>query len=200
MVKGILGKKIGMMQIFKQNGDAIPVTVIEAGPCLVIQLKTLENDGYRAIQLGFKEKRFIREFKISGEDKFKVNQEIKVDVFNEGDFVDITSVSIGKGFQGGMKKWGWSGQCASHGSMTHRRPGSIGASAFPSRVVKGHHLPGRMGGQRKTIQNLKVVKVDLESNILMIKGSVSGHRNSYLMIRNAKKKQQTVKTDKSDKQ
>jgi large subunit ribosomal protein L3 len=210
MTRGILGKKVGMMQIFKQDGQAIPVTIIEAGPCSVTQIKVPEIDGYRAVQLGFedrkesrskkplvdhfkkakvKPKRFIREIKVSEGDDYKLTQEIKVDMFKEGDFVDVTGLSIGKGFQGGIKRWGWSGGDKSHGSMTHRRPGSIGASAFPSRVLKGHHLPGRMGGEKKSVQNLQVIKVNLENNLIMVKGAVPGHKNSYLIVRNAQKKQ-----------
>ncbi len=213
MAIGILGRKIGMTETFEKDGKLTPVTIIEAGPCLVLQLKVPDLDGYRAVQLGFadkkenrtkrpllghfkkagvKPKRFIKEIRISDKDKYRIGREIKVDIFKEGDFVDISGTTIGKGFQGGMKKWGWSGGPASHGSMTHRRPGSIGASAFPSRVFKGHHLPGRMGGNRRTVQKLKVVKVDLENNVLMVKGAVPGHKNSYLVIRNASKKPEKV--------
>jgi len=213
MAIGILGRKIGMTETFEKDGKLTPVTIIEAGPCLVLQLKVPDLDGYRAVQLGFadkkenrtkrpllghfkkagvKPKRFIKEIRISDKDKYTIGREIKVDIFKEGDFVDISGTTIGKGFQGGMKKWGWSGGPASHGSMTHRRPGSIGASAFPSRVFKGHHLPGRMGGNRRTVQKLKVVKVDLENNVLMVKGAVPGHKNSYLVIRNASKKPEKV--------
>lgn len=213
MAIGILGRKIGMTETFEKDGKLTPVTIIEAGPCLVLQLKVPDLDGYRAVQLGFadkkenrtkrpllghfkkagvKPKRFIKEIRISDKDKYRIGREIKVDIFKEGDFVDISGRTIGKGFQGGMKKWGWSGGPASHGSMTHRRPGSIGASAFPSRVFKGHHLPGRMGGNRRTVQKLKVVKVDLENNVLMVKGAVPGHKNSYLVIRNASKKPEKV--------
>ena len=213
MAIGILGKKIGMTQTFENEGKLTPVTIIEAGPCLVLQLKVPDLDGYRAVQLGFsdkrenrtkkpllghfkkagvKPKRFIKEIRISDKDNYKLGREIKVDIFKEGDFVDVSGISIGKGFQGGMKKWGWSGGPASHGSMTHRRPGSIGASAFPSRVFKGHHLPGRMGGNKRTTQKLKIVKVDLENNVLMVKGAVPGHKNSFLVIRNTSKKPEKV--------
>ena len=216
MTKGILGKKIGMTQIFEEDGRMIPVTIIEAGPCAVTQLKVPETDGYRAVQLGFedkkevrtgkpllghfkkagtKPKKFLKEFRICEKDKFELKQEIKIDIFHKGDFVDIISISIGKGFQGGMKRWGWSGGKATHGSMTHRRPGSIGASAYPSRVVKGHHLPGRMGAGKNTVQNLKVVKIDPQNNLLMVKGAVSGHKNCYLIIKGAGKKQQVVSPD-----
>jgi len=213
MAIGILGRKIGMTEIFEEDGKLTPVTIIEAGPCLVLQLKSPDLDGYRAVQLGFgekkenrtkrpllghfkkagvKPKKFIKEIRISDKDNYKIGREIKVDIFKEGDFVDVSGMTIGKGFQGGMKRWGWKGGPASHGSMTHRRPGSIGASSFPSRVFKGHHLPGRMGGNRRTVQKLKVVKVDLENNMLMLKGAVPGHKNSYLVIRNTSKKPEKV--------
>jgi len=206
---GILGKKVGMTQVFKEDGSVMPVTVIEAGPCRVLQLKTPEVDGYRAVQLGFGDKkvanvnkpalghfkragsapnRFLRELRTQEADRYEVGQEIKVDIFGEGDFVDVIGISIGKGFQGGMKRWGWKGGPASHGSMFHRRIGSVGASSFPSRIFKGHHMPGRMGGERKTIQNLKVVKVDPVNNLLLVSGPVPGPRNSYLIIRNARKR------------
>ena len=209
MAIGILGRKIGMTEIFEEEGKLTPVTLIEAGPCLVTQLKVPDVDGYLAVQLGFadrkenrtkkpllghfkksgvKPKRFIKEIRISGDDNYKIGREIKVDIFKKGDLVDITGTSIGKGFQGGMKRWGWKGGPASHGSMTHRRPGSIGASAYPSRVFKGHHLPGRMGGVRRTTQMLKIVKVDVENNLLMVKGAVPGHKNGYLIIKNTCKK------------
>lgn len=209
MAKGLLGKKIGMTQIFDENGQVIPVTVIEAGPCRVLQLKTIEKDGYSSIQLGFGQKKqsvvnkpelghlrksgshppaFVREIRISTDEKYEVGQELKVDIFKPGDYVDITGTSIGKGFQGGMKRWHYSGGPKTHGSMSHRRPGSIGASADPSRVFKGHHMPGRMGGKKKTIQNLKVVRIDPENNLLMVKGAVSGKNNSYLIIKQALKK------------
>ncbi len=215
MAIGMLGRKIGMTETFEKDGKLTPVTIIEAGPCLVLQLKVLGLDGYRAVQLGFgekkesrtkrpllghfkkagvKPKRFIKEIRISDKDNYKIGREIKVDIFKEGDFVDISGTTIGKGFQGGMKRWGWSGGPASHGSMTHRRPGSIGASAFPSRVFKGRHLPGRMGGNKRTVQKLKVTKVDLENNILMVKGAVPGHKNGYLVIRNTSKKPEKVFT------
>ncbi len=209
MAIGILGKKIGMTQAFKEDGSVMPVTVIEAGPCKVLQLKNASVDGYCAVQLGFEAKkashvnkpalghfkkagsaarRFVRELRTQVADRYEVGQEIKVDVFGEGDFVDITGISIGKGFQGGMKRWGWKGGPKSHGSKFHRRVGSVGASSFPSRIFKGHHMPGRMGGKRKTVQNLKVVKVDPANNLLLVGGPVPGPRNSYLIISNARKR------------
>ena len=212
---GLLGKKIGMTQAFGTDGEVIPLTVIEAGPCAVLQVKSAERDGYFAIQLGFGEKkesraskpdlgrfkkagvspkRFVRELRVmrgeteKDDKEYKLGKEILVDVFQQGDFVDISGISVGKGFQGGMKRWHWSGGPETHGSMSHRRPGSIGASSDPSRVFKGHHLPGRMGGKKVTTQNLEVARVDKENNLLLVKGAVPGHKNSYLVIKKAKKK------------
>ncbi len=212
---GLLGKKIGMTQAFGTDGEVIPLTVIEAGPCAVLQVKSAERDGYFAIQLGFGEKkesrvgkpdlghfkkagvspkRFVREFRVTrgetekDDKEYKLGREILVDVFQQGDFVDISGISVGKGFQGGMKRWHWSGGPKTHGSMTHRRPGSIGASADPSRVFKGQHLPGRMGGKKITVQNLEVARVDKENSLLLIKGAVPGHKNGYLVIKKAIKK------------
>lgn len=206
---GILGKKIGMTQVFKEDGRCIPVTSIDAGPCYVIQIKDKDKDGYRAVQMGYldkKEKRetkalsghfskakvtpkkFIKEMRIKDDEKLEVGQAIALDIFKEGDFVDVTGMSIGKGFQGGMRRHGWSGGPDTHGSMSHRRPGSIGANTSPGRVVRGHRLPGHMGYSRITVQNLEVVKVDKENNILMIKGAIPGHKGSYVEVRKAKKK------------
>lgn len=206
---GILGRKIGMTQVFTPEGEVVPVTVIESGPCSVLQVKTKEQDGYSAIQLGFGDKkdskvnkplrekfkkvkvtpkRFIKEIRVLNPKEYQVGQNIDVALFNPGDFVDIEGRSIGRGFQGGVKRWHWSGGPKSHGSMSHRAPGSIGASAYPSRVHKGHHLPGHMGNQKVTAQNLEVIKVDKDNNLLAVRGSVPGHRNSYLVIKKAKKK------------
>lgn len=201
---GILGKKIGMTQVFTQEGLRIPVTVIEAGPCPVLALRQ------KTIQLGFdaaeKESRvkkpllgyykklnvparkLIREVSREAGKEYKTGEEIKADLFKAGDFVDVTGISIGKGFQGGMKRWHWKGGPASHGSTSHRRVGSVGSTTTPGRVWKGHHMPGHMGNQRVTTQNLKVVKVDSQNNILLVKGAVPGHKNSYLVISKAKKK------------
>ena len=208
-MNGLLGKKIGMTQIFREDGQVIPVTVIESGPCSILQIKTKEKDGYNAIQLGFEEvaetkikkplknkfkkikvkpTKLIREIKVSDPENYKIGQNLEVTQFAPGDFVDIIGTSIGKGFQGGIKRWNWSGGPESHGSMSHRAPGSIGASAYPSRVYKGHHLPGHMGNKRTTIQNLEVVKIDKDNCLLAVKGSVPGHKNCYLIIKRAKKK------------
>ena len=213
---GLLGKKIGMTQAFGRDGEVIPLTVIEAGPCAVLQVKTEDRDGYFAVQLGFGEKkesrankpdlgrfkkaevppkRFVKEIRVAqhetekDKEGYKLGREIMVDIFQQGDFVDISGISVGKGFQGGMKRWHWSGGPETHGSMHHRRPGSIGASSDPSRVFKGQHLPGRMGGKKVTTQNLEVARVDKENNLLLIKGAVPGHKNSYLVIKKAKKKE-----------
>jgi large subunit ribosomal protein L3 len=209
MSLGILGKKKGMTQVFRDDGRIIPVTVVEAGPCTVLQVKTKEKDGYEAVQIGFCEKkeklvskpelgkfkkinispkRFIKEIRTSADQKFEVGQQMKVDIFAAGDAVDVTGTSIGKGFQGGMKRWHWSGGKQTHGSMSHRRPGSIGSTTTPGRVIKGHHLPGRMGGDTVTTQNIEVVKIDTENNLLILEGSVPGPNNSLLIIQKAKKR------------
>jgi large subunit ribosomal protein L3 len=206
---GIIGRKIGMTQLFREDGTRIPVTVLSAGPCPVLQVKTAQKDGYEAIQLGYGEKkersankplkghlkrsgskpvRFIKEIRLDKAGGLKEGQSIKVDSFEVGDLVDVTGISIGKGFQGGMKRWGWAGGKGSHGSMHHRQPGSIGASSFPSRVTKGHQMAGRMGGERVTIQHLEVIEIDAEKNLIAVKGSVPGNENSYLIIRNSVKR------------
>lgn len=211
-IEGILGKKLGMTQIFKETGKSIPVTVIEAGPCYIIQIKNKSKDGYSALRLGFdpqKEKKtkkpelgvykkinvspqkFMKEIRISDDknEKYKLGDKVCADIFNPGDFVDISGTSIGCGFQGGMKRWGWKGGPKGHGSMFHRRVGSIGSgSADPSRVFKGQHMPGHMGAAKITIQNLEVVEVDTANNIIVIKGAVPGHKNNYLVIKKAKKR------------
>ncbi|MFH1776663.1 MAG: 50S ribosomal protein L3 [Candidatus Omnitrophota bacterium] len=209
MVEGMLGKKLGMTQLFMEDGMVVPVTVIEAGPCIVLQVKKKKKDGYDALQLAYDvcrdkvltkpqqmkfrknnitSRRLLREVRISSEENIGVSDCIEVDIFKEGDFVDIRGRSRGMGFQGGRKRWGWSGGPDTHGSMSHRRPGSIGASADPSRVFRGHHLPGRMGNARITVQNLKIMRIIKEKNILIVRGAVPGSRNSYLFIRKAKKK------------
>lgn len=205
---GLLGKKLGMTQIYKDNGKLVPVTVIEAGPCHVLQIKDKKNDGYESIQLGFDEKResltnspdagrfkkagakpvkFVREMKLSGIDKYKTGQSVLVDIFAPGDFVDVTGTSIGRGFQGGVKRWGWHGGDDSHGSMFHRAVGSIESGPRLTRVTKGHHLPGHMGVDAVTITDLEVIKVDKDRNLLVVKGSVPGPKNGYLVIKESKK-------------
>ncbi len=208
MTKGILGKKVGMTQFFTEAGELIPVTVIEVTPNVVLQLKTIENDGYEAVQLGFDDlrevlsnrpakghvakanatpKRFIREFNNVELSEYEVGQEITVDVFKAGDIVDVTGTSKGKGFQGAIKRHGQSRGPMAHGSRYHRRPGSMGGASFPSRVFKGKALPGQMGGDRITIQNLEVVKVDAERNVILIKGNVPGSKKSLVEIKTAVK-------------
>lgn len=211
---GILGKKIGMTEVFNEEGKPLPVTVIEAGPCPVLQVKNIEKDKYSAIQLGFDNKkenlvnkpmlskfkkinvpvkRFIREIRLNPDQKYEVGQEVKVDIFNTGDYVDVVGTSIGKGFQGGMKRWNWRGGKKSHGSTQHRAIGSIGSSTTPGRVFKGHHLPGRMGKAQVTVQNLEVVNIDKENNLLLLKGAVPGHENSYLIIKKSTRKKHNTK-------
>lgn len=201
-MKGILGKKIGMTQVFGDDGRIIPVTVIEAGPCRIVQVKGIDKDGYAACQLGFdlikKEKnvpkpmkghfkkagvppfRFLREIKMEGP---RVGDEIKADIFTKGERVSITGISKGKGFQGVMKRHGYKGGPGSHGSMFNRAPGSIGSSSFPSRVWKNKGLPGHMGSERVTLRNLEIYDVKTEQNLLLVKGAVPGANGGYLIIR-----------------
>ncbi|MBT2758943.1 50S ribosomal protein L3 [Mesobacillus foraminis] len=205
MTKGILGRKIGMTQVFAENGDLIPVTVVEAAANVVLQVKNTETDGYEAVQLGFEDKReklsnkpekghvakantapkrFVREFNGVNLAEYEVGQEVKVNIFAEGDLVDVTGISKGKGFQGAIKRHGQSRGPMAHGSRYHRRPGSMGPVA-PNRVFKGKLLPGRMGGEQITVQNLQVVKVDAERNLLLIKGNVPGPKKALLKIKSA---------------
>ncbi len=207
MTKGILGKKVGMTQIFTESGELIPVTVVEATPNVVLQVKTVETDGYEAIQVGYQDKRevlsnkpakghvakantapkrFIKEFKNVELGEYEVGKEIKVDVFQAGDVVDVTGTTKGKGFQGAIKRHGQSRGPMSHGSRYHRRPGSMGPVA-PNRVFKNKRLAGRMGGYRVTIQNLEVVKVDVERNVILIKGNIPGAKKSLITIKSAVK-------------
>lgn len=207
MTKGILGRKIGMTQVFAENGDLIPVTVIEAAPNVVLQKKTAENDGYEAIQLGFDDKReklsnkpekghvakaetapkrFVKELRGVDMDAYEIGQEVKVEIFSAGEIVDVTGVSKDKGFQGAIKRHGQSRGPMSHGSRYHRRPGSMGP-VDPNRVFKGKLLPGRMGGDQITVQNLEVVKVDAERNLLLIKGNVPGARKALITVKSAVK-------------
>jgi large subunit ribosomal protein L3 len=207
MTKGILGRKIGMTQVFAENGELIPVTVVEVAGNVVLQKKTVEVDGYEAVQIGFEDKReklsnkpakghaskantapkrFIREFRGTNLGEYEMGQDVKVNIFAEGEVVDVTGISKGKGFQGSIKRHGQSRGPMSHGSRYHRRPGSMGPVA-PNRVFKGKLLPGRMGGEQITVQNLTIVKVDAERNLLLIKGNVPGARKSLLKIKSAVK-------------
>ena len=194
-----------MTQIFDEDGTVVPVTVVEAGPCTVLELKESPNKiklGFGSIkesrvnkaQLGFFKKisvspvRIVKEFFSTDNKDYKVGQEVKVDCFKPGEYVDVTGTSVGKGFQGGMKRWHWKGGPAGHGSMHHRRVGSIGASADPSRTLRGTNMPGQMGDKRATVQGLRVMDVDTENNTILIKGAVPGHQNSILMINRSQKK------------
>ncbi|WP_059040320.1 50S ribosomal protein L3 [Paenibacillus rubinfantis] len=207
-MKGILGKKLGMTQVFTPEGNVIPVTVIEASSNVVLQKKDLENDGYEAIQIGYADKkesrankpevghakkagatpkRYVREIRGVDLAGYEVGQEVKVDIFAEGEFVDVTGISKGKGFQGVIKRWGQSRGPMAHGSRYHRRPGSMG-SIQANRVPKGKRLPGHMGSETVTIQNLEVVRVDAERNVLLVKGSIPGPKNSFVKIKQTIKK------------
>ncbi len=204
-MSGILGKKIGMTSIFNDRGESVPCTVIEAGPCYIIQIKTIDNDGYEALQLGFEEKkeilvnkplaghfkraniqpkRVLREFRGFDVKKFQVGAEVKVDaLFTSGDVVSVSGTSKGHGFQGVVKRHHFGGGFKTHGQSDRlRAPGSIGSSSYPSRVLKGMKMAGRMGGDRVTVKNLRIIQVIPESNILLIRGSVPGHNNSYVEI------------------
>ena len=206
MKKAIIGKKVGMTQIFDEAGKVIPVTVLEAGPCVVAQVKTVETDGYDAVQLGFGDvkenkvnkpvkghftkanltlKKHLREFRLDDVSSVKVGDELKADVFTKGDKVDIQGTSKGKGFQGVIKRHGQSRGPMGHGSMYHRRPGSMGSTSTPGRVFKGKKLPGHMGRKTITIQNLEVVAVDLDKNVILVKGSVPGANGSILKIKSS---------------
>ena len=208
MNKTIIGKKLGMTQIFNENGIVVPVTVIEAGPCTVTQVKTEETDGYSSIQLGFGDvkekhlnkplkghfaksklalKKHLREFRVNSVDEVKVGDEIKVDVFEQGDKVDIQGITKGKGFQGVIKRHGQHRGPMGHGSMYHRRPGSMGSTSTPGRVYKGKKLPGHMGCETVTIQNLDVVKIDTDKNVILVKGSVPGAKGAILKIKKSVK-------------
>ncbi|WP_047983288.1 50S ribosomal protein L3 [Ornithinibacillus californiensis] len=207
MTKGILGRKIGMTQLFNENGELIPVTVVQAEPNVVLQKRTLENDGYEAIQIGFQElkesrtnkaekghaekanttpKRYVREIRNVNLDEYEVGQELSVEVFQAGEMVDVTGTSKGKGFQGVIKRHNQSRGPMSHGSHYHRSPGSMGA-VDPMRVFPGKNLPGHMGAEQVTIQNLEVVSVDVERNLLLIKGNVPGSKKSFVKITSAVK-------------
>ena len=199
MKKAILARKVGMTQIFNEAGELVPVTVLQAGPCVVTQVKTVENDGYAAVQVGFEDireklvnkpvkgmfdkagvsyKRFVRELKLEGD--YAVKDEIKADVFEAGDKIDATAVAKGKGFQGAIKRHGQSRGPMAHGSKYHRHAGSNGACSSPSKVFKGKKMPGHMGGKKVTTQNLEIVRVDAEKNLLLVKGAVPGPKKAYL--------------------
>jgi large subunit ribosomal protein L3 len=209
MAIGLLGRKVGMTQVFDEKGTAVPVTVIQAGPCPVVQKKTTETDGYEALQLGFEAQpklnrltkpvrghfdkaqvpyqRRLQEIRLGGgEGEFAVGQVLTVALFAAGDRVRVTGVTKGRGFQGGVKRWNYKGGPMTHGAMFHRAPGSIGASSYPSRVFRGHHLPGHMGAVRATVQGLRVVAVDTENNLLLIEGAVPGPSGSMVTVQKGK--------------
>ncbi len=208
MKKGIIGKKVGMTQIFDEVGNVIPVTVIETTPNTVVQIKTIEKDGYNAIQLGYGEikdkhinkpekghfskanltpKKHLREFRVENIENYKVGDEVKADIFQAGEKIDVQGITKGKGFQGVIKRHGQHRGPMGHGSMYHRRPGSMGSTSTPGRVFKGKKLPGHMGKNTVTIQNLDVVKVDMDKNVILIKGSVPGAKGAILKIKSAVK-------------
>lgn len=208
MKKAILTTKVGMTQIFNEDGVLTPVTVLQAGPCVVTQIKTEENDGYNAVQVGFGDireklvnkpekghfekagvdvKRYLKEFRFDNTDEYQVGQEIKADIFAEGDKIDVTATTKGKGFQGAIKRHGQSRGPMKHGSKFHRHAGSNGSASDPSRVFKGKKMPGQMGGVKVTTQNLEIVKVDAENNLLLVKGAVPGPKKSLVIVKEAVK-------------
>ncbi|WP_033168727.1 50S ribosomal protein L3 [Clostridium sp. KNHs205] len=208
MKKAILATKVGMTQIFNENGSLIPVTVLQAGPCVVTQVKTVENDGYAAVQVGYGDirevlvnkprkghfakagvanKKHLKEFKFENAADYTVGQEIKADIFAEGDKIDATAKSKGKGFQGAIKRYGQSRGPMAHGSKFHRHAGSNGAATTPGRVFKGKHMPGHMGHVKVTVQNLEIVKIDADKNIILVKGAVPGPKKSLVMLKNTVK-------------
>ena len=210
MKKAILATKVGMTQIFADDGSLVPVTVLQAGPCVVTQVKTKENDGYSAVQVGFapireklvnkpqkgafdkagvEYKRYLREFPFENAGEYEVKQEIKADIFAQGDHVDATAISKGHGFQGAIKKWGQHRGPMKHGSKYHRHAGSNGPSSDPSRVAPGKHMAGRMGREQVTVQNLVVVRVDAEKNLILVKGAVPGPKKSLVTLK------ETTRTD-----
>ena len=206
-MKGILGRKIGMTQIFTEAGEVVPVTVVEEGPVVVTQVKTIENDGYNAVQVGFVDakekslnkpqkghlaaanvlKKHLKEFRVEAVDAYTVGQEIKADVFAAGEMIDVTGISKGKGFQGPIKRHGQSRGPESHGSRYHRRPGSMGACSYPGRVFKNKKLAGHMGSVKVTVQNLEVVRVDADKNFILVKGAIPGAKGSVVTLKEAVK-------------
>jgi large subunit ribosomal protein L3 len=208
-VNGILGIKLGMTQVFAEDGKVVPCTVLQAGPCVVVQRRSKDKDGYEAVQLGLVEfvkpqrvnkpltghfkkadvapVKFLREVRLDEGDETKVGDRVLVENFQPGEFVDVTGVSKGRGFAGGVKRWHYRGGDATHGSMFHRAPGSIGASSFPSRVWPNQHFPGHLGHDRVTAKNLRVVKIDAEENLMLVRGAVPGPNGAYIVIRRARK-------------
>lgn len=208
MKKAIIGRKLGMTQIFDETGKVVPVTVVEAGPCVVVQKKTEEKDGYNAIQVGFDDireklankpvkghfakanaalKRIVKEFRLENIDEYEVGKEIKADIFTVGDKIDVTGVSKGKGFQGAIKRWNFSRGPMSHGSKFKRAPGSMGAASSPSRTFKNMKMPGQMGNKKATVLNLEVAKVMADKNVILIKGGIPGANKGYVVIKDTVK-------------
>ena len=200
---GLIGKKIGMTQVFAANNNQLAVTAIVAGPCPILMVmdkniqlgfELVKEKSLKKAQLGLYKKlniaprKVIKDLTKEENVEYKVGDELKVDLFKEGDFVDVSGVSIGKGFSGGMKRWHWKGGPRTHGSTSHRRVGSIGSSTTPGRVFRGHHMPGHLGAQKATVQNLKIIKIDLANNLLLVEGGVPGHKNGYLVVTKAIKK------------
>lgn len=215
--EGLIGRKVGMTQVFGDDGSQVPVTVIQAGPCTITDIRTKDGHGYDALQLGFEAKkknvskpeaghfkkagvpamRVVREMRLEKSEMLsgrRVGETLTVEMFTPGELVDVVGITKGKGFQGGVKRWGWFGGDATHGSMFHRAPGSIGASSDPSRVWPGHHLPGRMGGDRRTTLNLRVVRVMPEQNLVLVRGAVPGANGGLVLVR------KSVKTTKAQQQ
>ena len=213
MAIGLLGKKLGMTHVYDEHGRRLAVTAVQAGPCTVLQLREPERHGYRAVQVGFEPAqeskltrpergqfqrakaglfRHVREFRLPAQgtdgQELAVGQQLTVELFQEYELVDGTGVSIGKGFQGGMKRWGWSGGPATHGSTSHRAPGSIGSTTTPGRVFKGHHLPGHMGADRVTVQNVRIVRRDAERHLLLLEGAIPGAAQGLVFVRRAQKR------------
>ena len=206
---GLLAKKIGMTELFNEHGRAVAVTVLQAGPCTVTQVKDPKRDGYRAVQVGFEPIeagrlskplqglfkkagtgafRYLREFRVGDHDDVAIGQQVTVDVFKEGELVDVTGTSIGKGFQGGVKRWHWKGGPATHGSMSHRAPGSIGSTTSPGRVIKGHHLPGHMGDTQVTVQNVRIMKIDPQAHAIFLQGAVPGPERQLVTVKKSTKR------------
>ena len=211
MAIGLLGKKLGMTHVYDEYGRRKAVTAIQAGPCTILQLREPQRHTYAAVQVGFepvKETavtkpvlgqfkkagagpfRYVREFRLKGgaNGDWKVGQQLTIDLFKEFELVDVTGISVGKGFQGGMKRWHWKGGGATHGSTSHRRPGSIGSTTTPGRVWRGHHLPGHMGADRVTIQNLRIMRLDLEHHLLLIEGAIPGSEQGLVFVRKSEKR------------
>jgi large subunit ribosomal protein L3 len=198
---GLVGKKLGMAQIFLENGHVVPVSMIQAGPCPIVQIKDKKTDGYKAIQLGFGEKKHynkaltghlkkaklksaakLMELRVENPEKYKVGEKIDVSIFNDGDKIAVVGWTKGRGFTGGVKRWGWHGGPASHGSTAHRRMGSVGPGTSPGRIWKNKKMPGRYGNERVTVKNLKVIKVEKEKNLLYVKGAIPGAKNAYVIM------------------